>query len=38
MNRLDALNDDAMATEGLAVGIRAFATDTTKLKRLMTAT
>lgn len=32
-----ALNDDAMATEKLAEGIRAFATDTRKLEQLMLA-
>lgn len=32
-----ALNDDAMATEKLAEGIRAFATDTIKLEQLMLA-
>ena len=32
-----ALNDDAMATEKLAEGIRAFAADTVKLEQLMLA-
>ena len=32
-----ALNDDAMATEKLAEGIRAFAVDTVKLEALMQA-
>ena len=32
-----ALNEDAMATEKLAEGIRAFAVDTVKLEKLMLA-
>ena len=32
-----ALNEDAMATEKLAEGIRAFAADTVKLEQLMKA-
>jgi transaldolase len=32
-----ALNDDAMATEKLAEGIRAFAADAVKLEQLMLA-
>ena len=32
-----ALNDDAMATEKLAEGIRAFAVDTRKLEQLIQA-
>ena len=32
-----ALNDDAMATEKLAEGIRAFAADAVKLEQLMRA-
>jgi transaldolase len=31
-----ALNEDAMATEKLAEGIRAFAADAVKLEKLMT--
>jgi transaldolase len=33
-----ALNEDAMATEKLAEGIRAFAADAVKLEKLMEAT